>query len=313
MHNIEEFVTKFDALLYDQYVYDFIRKNPGRTAAYLLEHEKRIRKKRLHTILPNLEDKGLISRKKLHGIKGRHIALYVTDDSPLGILSRELDEFENHYPKLLTKLKEHIEKWQSGKHLLKPTFLPGSQGKKEYEYYIEPHGIALELITYSTVLLFETMRTNILRTVMVWSRIIDDKYTREMLNFMVFSKLYQMQIKISEVLGDVTVIDKNALILSVGTELSEIRERIHHASLNLDRYEIKDEIEPILNFVNKTILTEMARYQIYSKSTRIKWNINDNEVQELAKKLAKENPTQSENESLLWDITEMDCDRMVGK
>ena len=70
----------------------------------------------------------------------------------------------------------------------------------------------------------------------------------------------------------------------------------------MERYEIKNEIEPILGFVNKTILTEMATHQIYSKSTIIKWNINDNEVQELAKKLAKENPTRSENESLKWDI-----------
>jgi hypothetical protein len=237
----------------------------------------------------------------------------VACQSTIYVASKELREFEKHYSLLLTKVKEHIEKWQSGKHILKPIYLPGSKGKKEYEWHTEPHGVPMELITDSTLLLFEIMRTKTLRTVMVWSRIINDKYTRDALNFMVFSKLYQMQFKISEVLGDVTIIDKNALILSVGTELSEIKERIQRASHNLDRYEIKNEIEPILAFVNKTIWTEMARYQIYSKSNRIKWNINDNEVQELAEKLAKENPTRSENESLLWHIAEMDYDAMMGK
>jgi hypothetical protein len=225
----------------------------------------------------------------------------------------ELREFENLYPFLLTKVKEQLQRWQSGEHILQPTYLPGSKGKKEYEWDTEPLAVALELIIDSTLLLFETMRTSILRTVMVCSRIIGDRYTREILNFMIFSKLYLMQVKVSEVLGDVKLVDRNALILSVGTELAEIRERIQRASHNLDRFKIKNEIEPILSFVNKTILTEMARYQIYSKSSTYKWKISDKDIQELANSLAKENPTRSENESMLWDNASMDCDRMMGK
>jgi len=308
-------ITKFTEQNYTQIAVDFIINHPGCTAAFLLSKEhKRIGRKRFYqTLLPTLKRKKIIREEKVRGKRGRDIRFYIREDNPLDVVSRELSEFEKHYSLLLTKVKEHIEKWQSGKHLLKPTFLPRSKGKSEYEYGIEPPRIATELIADSTLLLFETMRTNILRTVMIWSRLIEDRYTREMLNFMVFSKLYQMQFKISEILGDVTILDKNALILSVGTELSEIKERIQRASHNLDRFEIKNEIEPILAFVNKTILTEMARYQIYSKSNKIKWNINDSEVQELAEKLSKENPTRSEKEIQLWDSIERELDIMRGK
>jgi hypothetical protein len=308
-------ITKFRELNYLQIVVDFIYNHPGCTATYLLSKEsKNIGKKRLYqTILPTLRRKKIIrEEKKLHK-RGRDIMLFIREDNPIYIASKELREFESLYPSLLTSLKEQLERWQSGKHLLKPTYLPGSRGKKEYEWDTEPSDVAAELIIDSTLLLFETMRTNMLRTIITWSRLIEEKYTREILNFMIFSKFYKMQIKVSEVLGDVKIIDKDALILSVGTELAEIEERIQHALYNLDKYEIIGKIEPIVSFVKKFIWTEMARYQIYSKSSVYKWKISDKDVEEQAKNLAKDNPTRSENENMKWDIASMNYDTMMGK
>jgi hypothetical protein len=137
------------------------------------------------------------------------------------------------------------------------------------------------------------------RSVMIWSRTVQDKYTREILNFTTFSKLYQMQLKISETLGDVTLEwrwneKKNAFITSVATELSEIKERIEVALSRLSSYKIKKEIEPISNFIIKIIKTELARQKIYSDSLTYKWNVEVNDVEELSKSMAKDNPTRSE-------------------
>ena len=134
---------------------------------------------------------------------------------------------------------------------------------------------------------------------MVWSRTIQDKYNREILNFTILSKLYRMQIKMSETLGDVMLGHQSAFIASVATELSEIKERIEIALSRLSSYEIKKEIEPISNFVIKIILTEMAIQRTYPKSSTYKSKINSNDVEELVKGMAKDNPTRSEVQSML--------------
>jgi hypothetical protein len=216
--------------------------------------EKRIGLKRSYeTILPTLRRKKVIIEKQKHK-KDRNKMLFIREDNPIHIISKELREFENLYPNLLNKVKEKVELWQSGK------------AKFEYTEEFREPVIAdqTELFLDSTLFLFEIMRIYMLRCVMVWSRTTQDKYTREILNFTIFSKLYQMQVKMSETLGDVMLESgwnekNNAFITSVATELSEIKERIEVALSRLSSYKIKKEIEPICNFIIKVIKTELAR------------------------------------------------------
>lgn len=175
-------ITKFDEQNYTQIVVDFILDHPGCTGAYLLNKEKRIGRKRFYeTILPTLRRKKVITEKRKHK-NARDIMLYVREDNPIYTVSKELREFENLYPSLLKKVKEELE----SERLQKP----------EYSQYPEEFWLL-----DSTLLLFETIRIFMLRSVMIWPRIIQDKYTRERSNFTIFSKLYQMQIKMSETLG----------------------------------------------------------------------------------------------------------------
>jgi hypothetical protein len=285
-------ITPIDEQHYIQKIIDFILNNPGYTAEDILKNNKgEIGRKRLFTILKKLKRKKTIIEKKLHK-KGRNKMLFVSEDNPLYIISKELREFEDLYPNLLKKLKEKVELWQSGK------------AKFEYTEELRDPVIAdqHELFLDSTLFLFEIMRIYMLRSVMVWSRTIQDKYTREIVNFTIFSKLYRMQVKISEILGDVTLErawdrPKNAFITSVATELSEIKERIEIALSRLSSYKIKKEIEPISNFIIKIIKTELARQKIYSDSSTYKWNINIDDVEGLANSMAKDNPTRSEADS----------------
>jgi hypothetical protein len=152
-----------------------------------------------------------------------------------------------------------------------------------------------------------------LRLAMVWSRTIEDKYTKELMNFTIFSKLYQMQIKISETVGDVTLGGQNAFISSVVTELDEIKERIQDALSRLDRCEIKKEIEPISNFVLKIISTEMARQRILSQSSTYKWKINPNDIEGLADGMAEDYTTRSSIQNDLDSIMSTEFDKMRGK
>jgi hypothetical protein len=152
-----------------------------------------------------------------------------------------------------------------------------------------------------------------LKSVMIWSRIIQDKYTRELLNFTIFSKLYQMQIKMSETLGYQSVGGQNAFIASVSTELSEIKERIEIVSDRLNSYKIKNEIEPLSKFIVKTLITEMARQRIYSESSTYKWKIDSYDIEELAKSMERDNPTRHQVEMVLYDIASIDFDVWRGK
>jgi hypothetical protein len=292
MESIEDYVTKFDKQHYIQMALDFILNNPGCTAAYLLRNEKRIGRKRLYeTILPTLRKKKLIREEKVRKKRGRDIRLFVREDNPLYIVSKELREFENLYPDLLKKVKEKVELLQSG------------EAKSEYTEEFRDPVIAdqRELFIDSTLFLFEIMRIYMLRSVMVWSRTIKDKYTREILNFTIFSKLYQMQVKMSETLDDLTLErgwnKKNAFTTSVATELSEIKERIEIALSRLSSYKIRKDIEPISNFVIKIIKTELARQKIYSDSLTYKWNVEASKEEELANSMVEENPTRSQVDS----------------
>ena len=195
-------ITKFDEQRYSQMIVDFILNNPGCTAEFIMknelekaEEEREIGRRRLFTILKKLKRKKVIMDKKSHK-KARNKMFYVREDNPLYTVSKELKEFEELYPSLLKKVKGELEGWQSGKRLLKP---------KYSQYHGEPLYVAYELIFDTTLFLFDTMRLYMLRLAMVWSRTIEDKYTKELLNFTIFSKLYQMQIKISETVGDVTL------------------------------------------------------------------------------------------------------------
>jgi hypothetical protein len=145
------------------------------------------------------------------------------------------------------------------------------------------------------------------------ARIIQDKYTRERLNFTIFSKLYQMQIKMSETLGYPSIGGQNAFIASVSTELSEIKERIEFVLDRLNSYKIKNEIEPVSNFVVKILITEMARQRIYSKSSTYKWKIDANDIEELAKSMERDNPTRHQVEMMRDDIASIDYDVWRGK
>lgn len=292
-------ITKFDEQNYTQIVVDFILDNPGRTGAYLLSKEKRIGRKRFYeTILPTLRRKKVIIEKKKHK-KARDIMLFIREDNPLYIVSKEVSEFEDLYPRLLTKVKEEVEGWRS-------------EGVRDPVTVNQD-----ELFLDSTLFLFETLRVYMLRSVMVWSRTTQDKYTREILSFTIFSKLYQMQVKMSETFGDMMLErawrPKNAFITSVATELSEIKERIEIISARLNRYKIKKEVEPVSNFIMKILITELARQRIYSKSSTYKWKIDANDVEELAKSMEKENPTRHQVETMLEEIASIEFDQWRGK
>lgn len=217
--------------------------------------------------------------RKLHK-KARNKLLYVREDNPLYVVSKELREFEKLYPSLLEKVK-------------------GNPNPK--------------LIYDTTLLLFDTMRLYMLRLVMVWSITIADKYTKELLNFTIYSKLYQMQNKILETLGDVMLGDGYAFISSVVTELEEIQERIQDASSRWNSYEIKKEMEPISNFASKIILTEMARLKILSQAVTCKWTIDPNDAEELAKGMAEDFNTRPYIYDKEDTILSMEFDQMRGK
>jgi hypothetical protein len=230
MASTEKYViAKFDNQHYTQIAVEYILNHHGCTAADLLKNETRIGRKRFYkTILPTLRKKKLIREVKVRKMRGRHIMLFIKEDNPLYIVSKELKDFEDLYPCLLMKVKEQVQRWNSGKRLQKPKYL-------EYpEEFREPSDTLTELIFDMTLLLFETMRTYMFRSTMVWSRTIQDKFTREILNYTIFSKLYQMQNKMSEILGTITLGDatrggNNVVIASVATELSEIKERVEVA------------------------------------------------------------------------------------
>jgi hypothetical protein len=281
-------IMKFDEQRYSQMIVDFILNNPGCTAEYILkneskktEYKREIGRKRLFTILKKLKLKKVIIEKKSH-TKARNKMLYVNEDNPLYTVSKELREFERLYPNLLEKVK----------------------GKP----YPNP-----KLIYDTTLLLFDTMRLYMLRLVMIWSRTIEDKYTKELLNFTIFSKLYQMQIKISETLDDGILGRENAFISSVVTELYEIGERIGGALSNWNDDEIKKEMELISNFAFNIILTELARLRIYSQSLTYKWKIDPNEAEELAKGMEEDFNTRSYIYDKEDTILSMEFDQMRGK
>ena len=279
-------ITKFDEQRYSQMVIDFILNNPGCTAQFIMqkelekpENERQIGRKRLFTILKELKRKNVIMEKKSHK-RARNIMLYVREDNPLYTVSKELKEFEKLYPNLLEKVKGNLHD---------------------------------QLIYDTTLFLFDTMRVYMLKSAMVWSSTIEDKFTKELLNFTIFSKLYQMQIKISETLGPITLGGENAFISSVVTELDEIETRIQDALSRWNGYEIKKEMEPISNFAFKIILTEMARLRIYSQSLTYVWEINPNDVEKLAKGMREDFNTRSNIENNLDTIMDMEFDQMRGK
>jgi hypothetical protein len=279
-------ITKFHEQRYSEIVYDFILNNPGCTAESFMKNElekpenkREIGRKRLFTILKKLKRKKVIMERKLHK-KARNKLLYVKEDNPLYVVSKELREFEKLYPSLLEKVK-------------------GNPNPK--------------LIYDTTLLLFDTMRLYMLRLVMVWSITIADKYTKELLNFTIYSKLYQMQNKILETLGDVMLGDGYAFISSVVTELEEIQERIQDASSRWNSYEIKKEMEPISNFASKIILTEMARLKILSQALTYKWTIDPNDAEELAKGMAEDFNTRSHIYDKEDTILSMEFDQIRGK
>lgn len=292
-------ITKFDEQRYSKVIVDFILNKPGCTAENILKNESKkiefkreIGRKRLFTVLNKLKRKNMIIEKKRHP-KARDKMLYVNGDNPLCIVSRELREFKKLYPNLLNKVKEEHKGWQSGKW--------------------PPYDDASEIIYDTTLLLFDTMRLYMFRSAMVWSRTIEDKYTKELLNFIIFSKLHQIQIKISETLDDVTLGGQNSFISSVVTEIEEIETRIHDALSRWDSYEIKKEMEPISNFASKIISTEMARLRIYSLGSKYRWKIDPNDVEELAEGMTEDYNTRSNIANNFDTYMSMEFDQMRGK
>jgi hypothetical protein len=217
--------------------------------------------------LSELMKYGIVKDQK---VNRRDHRLFVDTNNPMIVVSREIDEFENVYISLLKKVKEHMNRRY---HDLMSRHYSNTQHRIIAE--IDEYFNAPDLISPSLRIFSEVLTTYMLRSTILWSKIIEDKDFRNMLSSTVFEKFSDMRIHMQEIFGSIKIpkgqVSLDALfhdpMLDTDTNLRESFQK------KLNDPNMKKETEQVLTFICKFIGDEMIRGAEYARTSKYTWDI----------------------------------------
>jgi hypothetical protein len=249
-------------------IVDFISENQPCTAEDLVKglKDKISRVPVFHT-LSELIKEGLVKDQK---INRRDHRLFVDTNNPMIVVSREIEEFENVYISLLKKIEEHINRRYHDV-IAHDYSNPNHRSTAEIDEFF----YVTDLISTSFRIFSEVLAMYMLRSTILWPKIIKDKDFRNMLSSTVFAKFSDIQNDGHKIFGTIKIpkgqVSLNDLsydpMLDTPTNLRESFQK------ELNDPGMKKESEQVLTFICKFIGDEMIRRAEYARTSKYTWDI----------------------------------------
>ncbi|HJT47969.1 MAG TPA: hypothetical protein VJ729_07275 [Nitrososphaeraceae archaeon] len=265
----------------------FVSQNQGCTFDQIAQGVKdEISRMPAYDTVTDLVDDGILKDKKVNRRDHRY---FVETNNPVTVTSRELDEFESVLISLLKKVKEHINRRyddlktrhysdpepsaidEANRHQFRRA-LRGEDRRALAE--IDEFFYATDLISTSFRIFSEILKTYMLRSTILWPKIIKDKDFLNMLISTVFAKFSDIRIHMQETFGliktpkgHVSLDDSSYDPMVATTNLRESFEK------KLNHLDMKKESEQVLTFICNFTGKEIIRQAEYARTSNYMWDI----------------------------------------
>jgi predicted transcriptional regulator len=192
-------------------ILDFIRSNPSCNAQYVVEKlENQISRVTVFKILHKLMENGAVKSYLENNQKrnARDHKLYVEEGNPLVSVRLELDKFEGAYFDLFNKSLLELDTEHISATLVRIRKTRPYDASRAIEF-LEQLGRLVENLFH---IFYSMVDAYLFRFLFIWSRKISDQQVLQQLYSMVFSKIADMQTRISESFKSTTLRDINNFI-----------------------------------------------------------------------------------------------------
>lgn len=224
---------------------EFIRKHPGCTKEKIIKIEAiPISRATVFKLLGELKNEGIVN-EIIEKENSRDHKLFVNTSNLLVLVPGELEEFEKAFFPLLEKAKLEFERRTKG--LSK---LNSSEDSSIYQ-----------LISQPLFMFYQMVNSYYIRSLMLWPRIILEEDALKKLYTIVFTKVANMQSRISEILKSLKITNTNLVLESAMLRrILYITEKMMTSYETFSKFGMQKEMESLLDSLWKINLD----YQEYA-------------------------------------------------
>jgi hypothetical protein len=195
---------------------EFIRTHPGCTKEKIIKDKAtHISRATVFKLLEELENEGIVN-EVMEKENSRDHKLFVNDSNLLVIIPKELEEFENAFFPLFKKAKREFE-----------------YRSKKSKFNSSEFSPIYQLISQPLFMFYQVVNSYYIQSLMLWPRIILEEDALKKLYTIVFTKIANMQSRISEILRSL-----NAPNMNVGLEAAMLRRMLYATEKMMISYDI---------------------------------------------------------------------------
>jgi hypothetical protein len=219
-------------------IVDFISEHQGCNAEYVKNGVKDyIGSVKVFRILKDLKEENIVIGKKIKP-NSREIQLYINNDNLLVSITRELEEFEKAFFKLLEKAELEFEE----KYVAIPSQTRNLSIQDQLEY-----SKMFFLIIYPLQIFDEMVNVYNFYSILLWPKKIQDKDTLKELYTVVLTKIANMRVRIVEILRPLASGLVDALMNSKFLDSLYATRNMMDYHRAFSEFGMQKEIEPVLD------------------------------------------------------------------
>jgi hypothetical protein len=195
---------------------EFIRKHPGCTKEKIVKQEAiQISRVTVFKLLEELKNEGIVDEVMEKGNSRDH-KLFVNTSNLLVIVPKELEEFEKAFFPLFEKAKREFQ-----------------YRAKKSKFNSSEFSSIYQLISQPLFMFYQVVNSYYIRSLMLWPTIILEEDALKNLYTIVFTKIANMQSRISEILRSL-----NTPNMNVGLEAAMLRRMLYATEKMMISYDI---------------------------------------------------------------------------
>jgi hypothetical protein len=171
-------------------IIEYIRNNPSCNQEKIVKYmEGKISRQTVLNTLDDLESDDMVYWKTQRQNSRDH-KFFVKEDNILVSVSKELEEFDKSFFSMLTKVKQKFDK----------LYLHTKAQRAKNQSRLSKFERLLNLLSQAVEIFYEIVDVYMLRCILKWPTIIKDQDTIKKLYSILFSKISDMQFRMSEIL-----------------------------------------------------------------------------------------------------------------
>lgn len=268
----------FDEEKSREIVIDFIQNKTGCIAEDILRGQNRIGRKKLFRILSDLKNENVIIEGEKSKPNARNKHLLVNGANPLTVTLNELEKFEKIYCLILEKTVDVCNKKQIDA-------ISALEQDLEEPSYLDLLS-SMDSMWLSLNIFVEFFKLYLIRLIIVWSKVIQNKDVMSKLYSMIFAKFAQIQARSYQIMTSriSEEIISGTVRSSCTTMQRSISQQLKEHTQILKKHGMEKEAKELSDFLDGINTSEGIREYFYAENKPYRWDLKykDDELKALA-------------------------------